>query len=127
VFKVKLDCLENRGQIATGDAEFCALCKGVFNQLSKLADEGDKQVWLCEFCNHKNEVMIGPEEVPQAPEVTYILEAAAQVEQLQEETKQAAAQQTDTISIVFCIDISGSMSGGMRLSTCKTAVAQQVV
>lgn len=61
----------------TGDAEFCENCKGVFNQTSKLVDEDNKQIWACEFCNHKNEVMIGPEEIPTSTEVTYLIEAAA--------------------------------------------------
>ena len=35
---------------------------------------------MCEFCNNENEVMIEEEEIPTAPEVTYLLEASAQVQ-----------------------------------------------
>lgn len=42
IFKVSLECLQNRGQLATGDAEFCTECKGVFNQTSKIVTEEDK-------------------------------------------------------------------------------------
>mmetsp|Transcript_24356 Transcript_24356/g.30227 ORF Transcript_24356/g.30227 Transcript_24356/m.30227 type:complete len:184 (-) Transcript_24356:1514-2065(-) len=128
VFKIQLDCLEHRGQIATGDAEFCTKCKGVFNKESELTTEGDdnQQVWSCEFCNQRNEVMIGEEEIPQSTEVTYLLEAAAQVEQAQEEEKKAGEKVSDRISVIFCIDISGSMQQGGRLEMCKQAVAAQI-
>ena len=87
IFKVSLDCLESRGKIVAGDAEFCTKCNGVFNQTSKLTDEEGKQIWTCEFCNTRNEVMIGEEEIPTSTEVTYLLEAAAQVEAAEEEKK----------------------------------------
>lgn len=110
IFKVSLECLQNRGQLATGDAEFCSTCKGVFNKTSAIITEGDQQIWTCEFCNTKNEVMIGEEEIPQSNEVTYILEAAAQIENAEEEKKETEGEAvSDKISVIFCIDISGSM------------------
>ena len=36
--------------------------------------------------------MIGPEEVPQSQEVTYLIKAAAQVEEAQEEEKKQGEQ-----------------------------------
>ena len=45
--------------------------------------------------------MIDDEEIPQSTEVTYLLEAAAQVQD-----RNMAGQD---ISVVFCMDISGSM------------------
>jgi copper chaperone CopZ len=51
---------------------------------------------------YANEVDMEPEEVPKSKEVNYILEAAAQVM----DKKQVGKQD---ISVVFCIDISGSM------------------
>ena len=59
-----LDCLANKGQMATGDAEICQQCQAVFNSYSTLKDTEGKQIWKCEFCNHENEVMIGEEEIP---------------------------------------------------------------
>ena len=38
------------------------------------------QMWECEFCNYRNEVMLDDEEIPKSLEVTYLLEAAAQVQ-----------------------------------------------
>lgn len=42
IFKVSLDCLQDRGQLATGDAEFCSTCKGVFNKTSVIVTEEEK-------------------------------------------------------------------------------------
>lgn len=42
-------------------------------------------MWKCEFCNQNNEVHIEDEELPQSNEVTYLLEAAAQIQQAEEE------------------------------------------
>ena len=122
IFKVSLNCLQDRGQLATGDATFCSCCHAVFNQSSVIMQEGDQQIWICEFCNHRNEVNIGEEELPQSMELTYLLEAPAQVQQAEE----AKVNQSDQISVVFCIDISSSMSSGMRLEQCKQAIAAQI-
>ena len=104
VFEVKLDCLADKGQLATGDAEICIKCQAVFNKFSVLTEREGNQIWKCEFCANENDVMIGEEEVPQTDELTYLLEASAQV--------QAAAvggNAAQDISIIFCVDISGSM------------------
>lgn len=77
VFEVALDCLAEKGQLATGDAELCTRCQAVFNQMSVLKEVDGNQIWSCEFCNNDNEVMIGEEEIPSAPAVTYLLEAPA--------------------------------------------------
>lgn len=77
VFEVTLDCLENKGEVATGDAEICKICSGVFSKFSKLTTENEQQIWACEYCNTKHEVMIDDEEVPKANEITYMIEAAA--------------------------------------------------
>ena len=104
VYEVALDCLENKGELATGDAELCTTCTGVFNKFSQITQEDkddDTDVWTCEFCNTKNKVMIDEEEKPKGNETTYIIEAAAQVLDRKFSTQETA--------IVFCLDISGSM------------------
>lgn len=42
--------------------------------------------------------------------MTYLLEAAAQVDAAMEEEKKDGVKKSDQISVVFCIDISGSMN-----------------
>ena len=39
--------------------------------------EDEQQIWTCEYCNARNEVMIDDGEVPKNNEVTYMIEAAA--------------------------------------------------
>ena len=58
--------------------------------------------------------------------MTYLLEAAAQVDAAMEEEKKDGVKKSDKISEVFCIDISGSMDHGGRLEMCKGAVAAQI-
>ncbi len=108
--------------MATGDAEFCSQCQAVFSQQSVIKETDGNQIWKCEYCNKENEVMIGEEEIPQAGEVTYLLEAPAQVQDAAVGGKAAK-----DISIVFCVDISGSMcvtqavSGKHKIKGDKTA------
>ena len=73
-------------------------------------------MWTCEFCNHKNKVQLEPEECPKNETVSYILEAAP-VKTAEEESKTPATPGlAKDISVVFCIDVSGSMSSGRPLS-----------
>ena len=128
VFRVSLECLQHKGQLVAGDAQFCSNCQGVFNNISNLLEENGNQIWTCEFCNTRNEVMIGEEEIPQVSEVTYMIEAAAQAEQAEEEKKDAQEKlkPSDTISVVFCIDVSGSMRLDGRLDGAKKAIISQI-
>jgi hypothetical protein len=87
--------------LATGDPEVCKTCKAIFNIDSKITLKGDQQVWICEFCNTANEVMLDDEELPKSATMNYLVEAAAQVED-----KKMGAQD---ISVIFCLDTSGSM------------------
>ena len=57
---------------------------------------------MCEFCNKPNVVNVEEEEVPKTEAVNYILEA---VEKGPGKGKGAE----EDVSIVFCVDVSGSM------------------
>jgi Mg-chelatase subunit ChlD len=67
--------------------------------------EEDKVVsentWICEFCNHKNEVDLEKEEIPTKESINYILEN--EDAEINKEKKQSEA------ALIFCVDISGSM------------------
>ena len=92
--------------MTAGDPELCTDCQAILNKDSKLSpmkDKEDTYEWICEFCNKKNEVCLDSEEIPKANVVNYLVEAAAQVQ----DKKIGGAEQD--ISVVFCIDISGSM------------------
>ena len=107
IFKIGFQTLKDKAELATGDMTYCSKCGAIFNMNSKTEErkslDGEpQQIWCCEFCNHENEVDIEPEEKPKGNAVNYIVEAAAQVED-----KKAMGKQE--ISVVFCIDQSGSM------------------
>jgi len=103
VFKIDFGQLRDKAELATGDACFCAKCKAVFNVHSvvKTIDK-EQQVWVCEFCNHENEVDIEEEEKPKSAAVNYIVQGAAQAMNDKDGGKK-------DISVVFCVDQSGSM------------------
>ena len=105
VFNIQFATLKGQAELATGDPTFCTTCRAVFNIHSKVEEvkeEDEKQIWTCEFCCTKNVIEIDEEERPQTGAVNYIVEAAAQVQD-----KKALGKKD--ISVVFCIDQSGSM------------------
>jgi len=109
VYQISLSCLKEESELATGDPVVCSFCQAIFNRWSKIeetkAEEGEdpQQVWTCEFCNQKNNVNLEEEEKPKTDKVNYIVEAAAQIHD-----KKNPGMKQD-VSVVFCIDISGSM------------------
>lgn len=105
VFLLQMSTLkEGVAAVATGDPVFCEACKAVFNKDSKLSQELGQQIWSCEFCCKKNEVNIDDEEIPTSDAVNFILEAPAAVGD-----KKVQKGEKSDISVVFCIDTSGSM------------------
>ena len=58
-------------------------------------------VWICEFCNHQNKIRIEKEEIPTAEDLVYIIESAS---------NKALKESDNELTIVFCIDNSGSMN-----------------
>lgn len=104
IFQVSLSCLKNAGAMATGDPFICEKCNGVFSNESTLKPVMGKEskIWTCDFCNSENEIFIDEEEIPKTNEVNYLVEAAAQVQD-----KKMGGNQD--ISVIFCMDISGSM------------------
>lgn len=106
VFKIEFKTLKDNAELATGDPIFCQKCQAVFNIYSTVeevkADGDEKQVWKCEFCYNENIVDLEEEEKPQNRTVNYIIEAAAQIQDKK-------AMGNKEISVVFCIDQSGSM------------------
>ena len=135
IVSIGFNILEEDAQLAAGDAIFCMNCKSVFNKYSRLCDPSDEkalkahmkedakeeednmgnkleqinedpevvdegeQIWLCEFCYTKNIVIVEKEEIPTEESVNYVLEV---------NEEQKAKSQSD-VSVIFCLDISGSM------------------
>lgn len=68
-------------------------------------NENDK-VWVCEFCSHHNVIQVEQEEIPKDEDIIYMLKSA---QQIQGEKVNKNDKQKD-VSIIFCIDNSGSMN-----------------
>ena len=74
--------------------------------------------------------MIDGEEVPRNTDVTYLIEPAPQVEPKEESEAGATQMGGQDASVVFCVDISGSMNtsqaGVTRFRCVKTAIEAQI-
>jgi hypothetical protein len=100
--------------VATGDPVFCNSCRALLNSYSTLTAADEHYEWVCEFCGTKNLLNIDAEEIPKADELSYILE-----------DPHDSLLADDDSTIIFCIDISGSMgvtkpaTGRVKLRTNK--------
>jgi hypothetical protein len=122
-----MSCLKKKAEFATGDPTYCQSCKAIFNKFSKAEPnpEGNGQIWSCEFCNHKNFINLEAEEMPKTDTVNYIIDAATVMEDEKKDDELAK-----DISVVYCIDVSGSMnmkSGGKsRLECVQETISGQL-
>ena len=79
----------------------CEKCKSILNNYSKLTNiENNKYDWICEFCFNKNIIEIEKDLIPKSPIIEYCIE----------KVKQNEIKTYNERSIIFCLDISGSMS-----------------
>ena len=97
----------------------CGNCEVSVNKHSRITQEGGKHVWTCEFCNFCNNNLPGNfsiDHLPREEEVTYCLTPpeVQKEESKGEETSKPIAEEG---SIIFCLDISGSMSARNKLGT----------
>jgi hypothetical protein len=93
--------LEKAENVATGDPTRCAKCMSFLNKFSHY--DRPTKTWVCEFCEFPNILSIIDEELPKTDIISY-------VDSEQEDNKMNAALAQSGNNIVFCIDISGSMS-----------------
>jgi len=117
VLAFDMSVLKDEKDVFTGDPIFCKSCKAVLNNYSQITTLEDKkeQVWICEFCGNSNEIQIEPEDQPKKDEVRYILEPAPNEEEKKEELKVSEERKT----IIFCVDISGSMDTAQTIKVGK--------
>lgn len=134
IFKISFDDIAKKevGQV-DGEMPQCQSCKAyisVHSNLQKI-EGSDKLQWKCEFCettNHLEEKdLFQPEE-----EEIEIVQEVGKIKPKVENTKttDGATKESDEISVVFCVDISGSMSTSSnnisRLECVKQAMIKQV-
>ena len=78
----------------------CEKCKSILNKYSKLNNiENNKYEWICEFCYFKNIIEIEKDLIPKTSIIEYSIE----------KVKQNEIKNLNERSIIFCLDISGSM------------------
>lgn len=104
--------LNDKNEIATGDATFCKTCKAIFSMHSKIEDN----IWKCEYCADENKIDLDDEERPKTDVVSYIIQAAPKKEEKKEQKTEDGASVTDE-SVIFCIDCSYSMSESYKTPT----------
>jgi hypothetical protein len=116
IVTISLDVISNDSQVATGDPTFCTNCRALLNSHSVISEASAVQEWVCEFCDAHNTLTLDAEEIPRADVLNYILE-----------DPQDAMLIDDDSTVIFCIDISGSMgvtkpaSGRIKLKTSRHA------
>lgn len=97
VLAIDLSTLASDAEMVAGDPVFCASCASVFSSHSQVESNG---MWVCEFCNHANNVQLEEEEKPKNETVEFLLEPAAS-----KTSMEGAGSQV----VIFAVDISGSM------------------
>eukprot|EP01125_Pyxidicula_operculata_P008245 TRINITY_DN277_c0_g1_i1.p1 TRINITY_DN277_c0_g1~~TRINITY_DN277_c0_g1_i1.p1 ORF type:complete len:684 (+),score=232.76 TRINITY_DN277_c0_g1_i1:227-2278(+) len=99
-------CAVNLGTLAegnyetfTGDIVLCRGCSVSLTVNSKIEDVHQQQQWICEYCGFSNVLSLEPEEIPKTDTIDYLISRPPQ-----------GAQDNNNDILIFCIDISGSMS-----------------
>lgn len=107
---------EAEKNLAGGDPYPCKKCGSILNRFSTVISaeqvvdkehelKGNESLWVCEFCNHVNKLLIEKEEIPTKEDVVYVLESALE---------QGGTENDSTI--IFCIDLSGSMNSTSEIA-----------
>lgn len=113
VVTIKFDKLKDPSLMQAGDAIKCQNCDAYLSNISKIEANvtatGDHKSWKCEFCSFKNNLQIDNEEIPKNDDVTYLLEPAPGV------LNATNAADIHSEYVVYCCDISGSMSVTTRV------------
>jgi hypothetical protein len=131
-FVLSMNLWEATYTLAPGLPIYCQDCRSIFNSYSKRElKEGTTHtyLWTCEFCGFSNEFDADPESLPTQDNLTYILEAAPDVEETKEPLGTEALSSDDS-TVIFCLDISGSMderAGNVsKLQCVKSAILGQI-
>lgn len=96
IFEITFEDLKKPQVLSTGDPLRCSICKSFFSHISQ-----PDPSWKCEFCGSIKEHDLDPEEFPKHNKILYLLKNSSQT--LSKSFRKASQ------TIIFCIDISGSM------------------
>ena len=93
----------------------CSKCNAVLNMFSNInLIENDKYKWECEFCKKVNQIELNKDSIPLTKTIDYIIEKPKEIETPKIGEKKANLN--DDTSLIFCFDISGSMSQSYNVS-----------
>ena len=94
----------------------CSKCNAVLNMFSNInLIENDKYKWECEFCKNVNQIELNKDSIPLTKAIDYIIEKPKEIETPKIGEKKVNLE--DDTSLIFCFDISGSMSESYNVST----------
>ncbi|XP_072031040.1 circularly permutated Ras protein 1-like isoform X2 [Amphiura filiformis] len=123
VVLLSLGTLANEPTIMTADPQHCSQCKATLSHVSVLqgAEGADTKTWTCEFCSKKNEELdVVEEEIPKENTIDYLLAAAPEPTEDEKMEEENAKGLRKTGTIVYCIDVSGSMSSTTELPSLQS-------
>jgi hypothetical protein len=95
---------------STGGPIKCSGCPAVFTsqcELHPCSSEPNSQIWICEFCSKKNHIRSS--EIPTLPRdgnASFLLQGSEVIDN----NTVAVTKKKSSPLVIFCIDISGSMS-----------------
>ena len=93
----------------------CSKCNAVLNMFSNInLIENDKYKWECEFCKKVNQIELNKDSIPLTKTIDYIIEKPKEIETPKIGEKKVNLD--DDTSLIFCFDISGSMSQSYNVS-----------
>jgi len=127
VLSVELGALTRPVDLATGDPIRCKQCQAIFcasdaPNLTRVEKEGGGEdedmtarVWTCRFCGCKQEIEVDDAEIPTSSVSEYVVAPGEEPEAAPAAGSEAAAaagaaEPEDDCYVVFCVDVSGSMS-----------------
>lgn len=90
----------------------CKTCKAAMTGYSKKSFDSKARIWKCEFCNGLNKVNLSADSLPDEYDLAYSLGVADEFF-LEEELPD---RQDKDISVIFAIDVSGSMDEETQLN-----------
>ena len=104
-FELNLNCLKIIPLISNLIPLSCESCGSFLNHTTRIEATGDNMGWVCTFCDQFNIIKLPPPELPLHSEQNFLLEDIKT-----DNPSPTPQNQFDCSSIIFCMDISGSMS-----------------
>ena len=108
---IKYDELEKESENNVLRLYQCEKCQAYLNKYSNLIPSNDKYNWTCEFCSHENkDLIINKVDLPLNDTIENCIAPNANNKVIKKPEK-------DDSSLIFCFDISGSMSQSYNVGT----------